>query len=46
MIHLQWNHRYFILHETEAIDQLSDLDQLNVSIINDYEQGLGGLPLF
>ena len=44
IFHLHWTHINFILHETEAIDLLCGVGHLTLSVINEYEQGLGELP--
>ena len=44
VIHQPWMHRNEVLHETEAIDQLSGIEILKEAITYEYNTGLDSLP--
>ena len=44
VIHQHWMHRNEVLHETEAIDQLSGIEILKEDITYEYNTGLDSLP--
>ena len=45
IIQSHWIHRNQCLHETEALARLSGVEDLKAAIANEYELGLGELPL-